>query len=105
MTDYLLWILLTCAWCFGFHNAFQEGMIFERVASWLENRFTGFVLKPLYSCPLCMPSLHGTVIYLHACREGYSVFGWLMFIVCSSGINYVIYNLFPPTDINVKNHY
>lgn len=105
MSDYLIWIILTSAWCFGFHNAFQSDMIFGKLGDYLRSKFSEKLLKPFIGCPLCMPSIHGTFIYLHACQGDYSVTGWLMFIVCASGINYVIYNLFPPTDINVKNHY
>jgi len=105
MTDYLIWILLTSLWCWGFHNAFEPDEIFGKIGDWLRSKISEQVLKPFIGCPICMPSVHGTFIYLHACQGDYSVTGWLMFVVAASGLNYVIYNLFPPTDINVKNHY
>lgn len=105
MTDYLIWIILTSVWCYGFHNAFEPDMILSKAGDYLRSKVSENLLKAFISCPMCMPSVHGTFIYLHACQGDYSVTGCLMFIVCASGINYVLYNLFPPTDINVKNHY
>lgn len=105
MTEYIIWILLTSFWCWGFHNAFEDGEIFGGIGNWLRARYNEMLLKPFIGCPICMPSTHGTLIYLHAYQGAYSFTSWIMFIVCVSGLNYIIYNLFPPSDINVKNNY
>jgi len=104
MTEYIIWIALVSLWCWGFHNAFQEEQIFDSIGIWLRRRIPEFWLKPLISCPICMCSIHGTAWYLIS-QPNWSLSYWIMFIVAASGLNYVIHNLFPPTDIDVKNHY
>lgn len=96
MTDYLIWILLVSAWCFGFHNAFEDEQIFGSIGNWFRKRIPEFWLKPLIGCPICLPSVHGTAWFL--LTQDWHFLTWIMFIVAASGINYVIYNLFPPND-------
>lgn len=97
MIEYLTWILLTSFWCWGFHNAFEEGQIFGKIGDYLRDNIVDFWLKPLLTCPICMSSIHGTIWYFISQPE-YSFTSWIMFIVAASGINYVIYNLFQPTE-------
>lgn len=104
MNDYVIWILLTSFWCWGFHNAFEDGQILYKVHVWLSHWVPYNLLKPLISCPICMTSVHGTFWYWYS-QDNYSFLTWIMFIVASSGLNYVIYNLFPHSEINVKNHF
>lgn len=102
--EYLIWIFLTSVWCWGFHNAFEDDQIFFFIGKWARRNIHENWLKPFIGCPICMASVHGTFWYWYS-QTQYAFLTWIMFIVAASGINYVIYNLFPPSDIDVKNHY
>jgi hypothetical protein len=102
--QYLIWIILTSFWCWGFHNAFEPGELFGKIGDCMREKFTEFQLKPIIGCPICMSSIHGTTWYFIS-QPVYSFTSWIMFIVAASGFNYVIHNIFPPSDINVTNNY
>jgi hypothetical protein len=96
MTEYFIWVVLVALWCWGFHNAFEEGEIFGKIGDWLYNRFPEYWLKPLIGCPICMVSVHGTIWFL--LTQDWHFLTWIMFIVSASGLNYVIHNFFPKND-------
>lgn len=48
----------------GVWTAFGEGMIFEALGDWLEERVHPFILKPIFTCPICMASLWGGSIWI-----------------------------------------
>lgn len=99
MIDFILLLVLTSFWCVGVWNAFDEGMIFGKVGIWARGRggktpvkahLPAWAIKPLFDCPFCMSSIHGFASY--AIFHGID---WMVipFIVCLSGLNYVIINL------------
>ena len=89
MSELLQLIVITAAWSWGFYNAFQEGQIFGRAGDWLRENVPAYFLKPIIGCPVCMPSIHGTCLYLYF--TGAPSWGlWIATIVCASGINFVI---------------
>jgi len=51
-------LIITGIWtCFG------QGMVMGELADWMEDRFPQWVTKPLFACPPCMSSVHGTWIW------------------------------------------
>ena len=80
-------ILLTVFWIYGVNCVFAEGFIFERVGDWIADRVPQWVTKPLFDCPACMSSVHGTISFF--------IFNgdfmlWPVFCVCVCGVSYII---------------
>lgn len=90
MTEFILWVLLVAAWCWGVNNAFAEGEIFGKIGDYARNKLPKWVVKPTIGCPKCMPSVQGTIWYFMCINEG--LLHWILFIVCVSGLNTVIIN-------------
>jgi hypothetical protein len=89
MIDFIIWVALASAWCWGFSNAFDDGEIFGKAGDWLDEKLPKMLNKPLWSCPKCMPSVHGTIWFLISNQSGFIM--WILFIVSVSGVNTIIY--------------
>lgn len=100
----------------GLSFCFDEGMIFHGLHKWFigwdriekvpgksRERIPIWIQKPLYSCPICMASVWGSMGYT---MGTYFLFGWsaqlliLWPIYCFAlaGLNGIIYNLYPGCD-------
>lgn len=111
MIDFILLLILTSLWIFGFRALFQEGMILEKVGDKLWGDDGGFIkgvnykkikgilpewlCKPLFQCPPCMSSIHGTYSYFmffnHASLSNTdTVCLWVVFCITLCGLNYLI---------------
>jgi hypothetical protein len=111
MTDFILLLILTSLWCFGFRALFQEDMIFEKIGDklWGEEKYytidkatkvkkgllPEWICKPLFQCPPCMSSIHGTYAFFslfdhHHINILDTVSLWVAFCVCLCGLNYLI---------------
>lgn len=107
------WITLAVAalWIVGVWTLFRPGMIFQKWGDWMEwaarvlwKRATkgvwredpgsdgAFICKPLFACPPCMASVHGTLAWFF--WGGGSIQWWIPFIVCLCGAMKIITNLF-----------
>lgn len=96
MIDVLVFIhllILSSLWCFGFHVVFKK-LILKTILEYdLDENWDGlswfakFALKPLFACPPCMASVHGTAIHF---LNGGDPITWIPFVVCLCGLNYVI---------------
>jgi hypothetical protein len=82
-------IVIIALWCWGFYNAFREGQIFGMTGDWMRANVRERWLKPIIGCPVCMPSIHGAILYLMISSEFYFV-SLAILIVCASGLNFVI---------------
>jgi hypothetical protein len=89
MSELLQFIAIVSLWSWGFYNAFQEGQILGRIGEWLRDEIVDTWLKPIIGCPVCMPSIHGTVLYL-VIGESFNIVTLFVIIVCASGLNFVI---------------
>jgi len=125
MTDFLLLLVLTSLWIFGFRTLFQEDMILEKLGNklWGESlqyaadekyHPTGgwlpvWFCKMLFQCPPCMASVHGSYsFFLLFDHHGISIIDttglWIAFCICLCGLNYLIMKaILEPRD--VTNHY
>lgn len=83
---------LSSLWTMGVASLFQEEMILERLGQWQDENLPLWVNKPLWRCPPCMASFHGSVIYLLFMVGDYGLWLWIPFIVCLAGVNYMIVN-------------
>lgn len=72
----------------------QEGMIFEKLGNWLEDKIKSeYWSKPVYSCVVCMSFWHG--LYVYWLVFGYSWMNCLITIIGAVGLNAVITKLIP----------
>lgn len=92
MTDFLLLLILTSCWCFGFRTLFQEGFLFhslgDKLWAWSE-----FWSKPIFQCPPCMASIHGALAYIFF-YDGYYGMS-IFFLICLCGLNFLITQIIP----------
>ncbi len=98
---YLIIVYLGAAfWCIGFRQVmikvFVEEILgldfyasWEDIAPWQKR-----ILKPLFGCPYCMASLHGTVIYFILLADTYGFFWWPVFCVVLCGFLYFLTQFF-----------
>lgn len=84
-------------WIAGVWTLFKPGMIFGNLGDWIEwaakivlgdDRGESFV-KPLFRCPACMASVHGTTIWF---LSNGSWQWWFPFCVCLCGANYLLFS-------------
>lgn len=74
--------------CIGIWNAFGHGQAFGWLGDWMENHAPEWVNKPLWMCPPCMASVHGTWIWFCVARGGIDM--WFPFILALSGLNRIV---------------
>lgn len=106
----LVELLIASAWCLGFWNVFNEGMILHSVDRWaagyekkLENpngkkwtetipgHLPAWLYKPLMGCVICMASIHGSFFYVVFIGLDWQL---LLFVVCLSGLNFFAVQFF-----------
>lgn len=86
--EFVLQVLIISMWCWGFYNAFQDGEIFGGIGKILRKTLPSYVQDPLFACPICQASAHGTIWYL--ILNEWSFLPWILFIVSVSGLNYCL---------------
>lgn len=99
---FLLWLVIASAWCVGSHTLAVKLLIEEAFATTSEqfwdslSRKQKLIHKPLWACPACMASVHGTVMYFAytAPHTGYNLILWITFCVCLCGLNYFVSQFF-----------
>lgn len=74
---YLQIFFITLCWIWGFNYTFKTGEIFGVIGDWGRKHFHDNVIKPIYDCPYCMSSLHGTIFYLYFLQCGFVL--WVVF--------------------------
>lgn len=94
----LLFAGLNILWIVGVWNAFLPGQILSPIGDLLSGNnkapipFDGmapeWVTKPLYECPMCCASVHGT-LWWFVFGMG-SVWFWPVYVVCLSGAMKII---------------
>jgi len=89
MTDFLVWLIISSFWIWGFHFCFREKQIFGSTGNWLDNRLPKWICKPLFKCPMCMASIHGTAIYLLSPMAYHPAYH-LLFVMALCGLNDII---------------
>lgn len=98
---YLIIVFLGSAfWCIGFRSVIIEVVIinilsldFEKF--WDEiSTISRLILKPLFGCPYCMASVHGTIIYYILLAPIYGFFWWPVFCIVLCGFIYFLTQFF-----------
>lgn len=109
MIDFILYILLTSGWIWGFHCLFQEGHVLEFVSDWwfqekdgydyspelteVQLKVREYIAKPIFGCAACMSSLHGTISYFIFAYKDFGLWLWLVFCMVLCGFNFIIIKL------------
>lgn len=81
---FFLFVIIGSLWCWGIHAFFQLSGL-EKFA-----HFALFLRKPLFDCPPCMGSIHGTMIYLLFMVHEIGILFWPIYCICLCGLNYII---------------
>lgn len=87
MIDFLLLLLIGSTWIWGVFAAFDEGNIFWGIRKTAEKTIGTTLCKPVFGCPYCQASLHGTAIAFY--HYGLS---WVIipYVICLCGLNFII---------------
>lgn len=89
MTEFFIHALIASSASLGVYVACQDGMIFDFV--WrLKTLQNETLRKPLFSCPICMASIWGSLFYWLFVPLGRTALeNWIPFVLCVAGLNYV----------------
>lgn len=101
--DFWFYLAIGIVWVMGFYTLFEPGMIFGELGDWIEwiiaysttKKFAEMAVKPLFRCPPCCASVHGSAIWYLA---GGSLALWIPFIVCLCGCLSLVTRIFPQDD-------
>lgn len=94
MTDFILLLLFGAFWTWGVSCLFQEGYILEKPGNYLWGNWPKWICKPLFACPPCMSSVHGSVIAI--CYFDWHLYYILPYMICLCGINFIIKSILYP---------
>lgn len=81
-------IFIVTAWIWGVKAVFTDPFIFFKLGEKVEGLIGRWVSKPLFRCPVCMSSAHGTYFFLYFDRSG--IMDWALFVMCLAGISFLI---------------
>lgn len=74
----------------GIYATMQEGMIFEKLGKFFEDKLGEFWCKPLSCCNVCMTPWYGSVLYLLLPIQNKSVEDAAITLVAAMGFNVMI---------------
>lgn len=86
MITILLTMFLALCWIRGFNFIFLPGEIFGEIGDKMRLRLIDWIAKPLFDCPFCMPSIHGTIFYALFCWQSNPVYMWPIFCIALCGL-------------------
>jgi len=98
MNEIIFVFVASVFWCLGFRIVVIKLIIDELMgidfnASWNISpelsRGQKFFLKPLFACPYCMGSFHGTIIYFTFLPDN-GFFWWPVFCICLTGALFML---------------
>lgn len=87
MVEFIQLIFLTSLWIWGVHAFFQLTGLAEKL-NWIPAR----IRKPIWDCPPCCSSVHGTVSYFIFTNypDQHIIPLWVAFCFILCGLNYII---------------
>lgn len=86
---YFMIMALCVAWIWGFNYTFKPGEIFGDIGDWMRDTFQDRISKPLFDCPFCMSSVHGTAFFV-VFLWGYPWYLWIIFCFSLTGLSALI---------------
>lgn len=87
MIDFIGLLLIGSTWIWGVYAIFDEGNLLGGVRKVCEKTLGTWICKPLFGCPYCQASVHGSAIGLF-----YFGLSWLIlpYVICLCGLNFII---------------
>lgn len=83
----LPFLIIGVGWIWGVHCLFEESYLLGFIPEslkWLPD----WITKPLWGCPACMSSVHGSILFLIFLKV--HLIWWPVYCVCLCGFNYII---------------
>lgn len=94
MIDFILLLIVGACWTWGVHCLFDEGFILNPIREYFRKiGLPVWAAKPLYLCPPCQASFHGTIIALIVYGPSLVV---IPYVVCLCGFNYILKSILFP---------
>lgn len=94
-------IFIVSLWCLGFWKAFDTEMIFAKLDEKYLQKLPEWLYKPTFGCTICFASIHGTIWFF--ILNDWTEWRWLLpFIVCVSGLNYILSSIIGRMSRNQK---
>lgn len=81
--QFIAFLIVSSLWIWGIHGFFQLTG-FSDSFNWLPS----WITKPLWDCPPCESSVHGTAIFFIFTNFDFML--WPVFCICLCGLNYII---------------
>jgi hypothetical protein len=85
-------VLIISLWTIGYCCTFWEGMIFEKIGNWLDERLPEYIQKPLYGCYICACFWWGSAIYFLFLYS--SIQEWFLCVISAMGLNAALSRVF-----------
>jgi hypothetical protein len=85
-------LLIISLWVTGYCCTFWEGMVFEKIGNWLDERLPEWLCKPLFQCFICAAFWWGTAIYWLFLGSAWKE--WFLVVIGAMGLNAVFSKLF-----------
>ncbi len=79
-------ILIISCWIWGVHSLFRH-LIFQEFGDFIERILGTTICKPIFICPPCMSSVHGSISGLFIYGLSFKV---ILFVIALTGFNYAI---------------
>lgn len=97
--DFWLTLAFGVLWIAGVWTAFRPGMLLGNIAdtieaglkAWFGHEQGEYITKPLFRCPPCMASLHGSYVWFVAGGDWWM---WFPFVICLCGVNSFLFLVF-----------
>jgi hypothetical protein len=90
MIEKIIIITLTV---YGIFVTMQQGMIFEKLGTWIEDKLGDFWCKPVNCCPVCMSFWYGSILYWVVWHNNF--LEWFICVTAAMGLSYIFVRLFP----------
>jgi hypothetical protein len=88
--SYFLQVLAVAVfWVWGFNYAFKPGEILGKPGDWMRDHWPKALTTPLFDCPYCMSSIHGTGFYFVFLLE-YPLYFWPILVVSITGVGALV---------------
>lgn len=100
MMDFIQALIIGAAWCIGFSVVIRK-VVFEEIIGYnIDDRWDEVIrpmkllMKPVFACPACMASLHGSAIFFILLYPVTGILPWIPFCICLCGVNYFVTQFF-----------
>lgn len=90
-------LIIASLWCFGIYAIFDSRHLLGRLGGWLQLNIGITACRPLFLCPTCMSSIHGTIWAVYFYGISWSI---ILFLISLAGLNFII-NSFIPDELEI----